>query len=130
MLLQKRVVISNLSSLFFFLGGGENKYISGHSARCGPQEMGFSIHKESGRGLNILNLLSSVLRYRPKIMKKQNKNMIIFKMKLRHAVKHGTKSLICVSLLIWQCQTSKPALPFKLNEGPQCALCNKQWQDQ
>ena len=32
------------------------------------------------------------------------------------------KNLIFVSSLIWQCQTGKPALPFKLNEGPQCAL--------
>ena len=32
------------------------------------------------------------------------------------------KSLIFVSLLIWQCQTGKPALPFKLNEGPKCAM--------
>ena len=32
------------------------------------------------------------------------------------------KSFNFVSMLIWQCKTGKPALPFKLNEGPQCAL--------
>ena len=47
--------------------------------------------------------------------------MIIFKMKPRHAVKHGAKkSYFCE--LVNMAVPDGPALPFKLNEGPQCAF--------
>ena len=51
--------------------------------------------------------------------------MIIFKRKPRDAIKHGANKSYFVSLSIWRCQTGKPAVPFQLNEGSQCALVNQ-----
>ena len=70
----------------------------------------FQLKSQRGPNIKILskNLLSSIIRYRPK--------------KGRHDVKNGAKKSYFASLLIWQCQTSKPALRVLWNVGPQCAM--------
>ena len=48
--------------------------------------------------------------------------MIIFKTKPKHAVNHGSKKSKFCKLVNMAVADRQAALPFKLNEGPQCAM--------